>query len=254
MEDNRSIAQKKFGVSSILNQVPDASRVLVLAPHPDDEIIGCGGALLRHVKKGAKIKVLYMTDGRHGRLSSVSEEDTIEIRQTEAKAANETLGVRELEFWEYIDDYLEMNDESVDRLLELLNDYKPDLVYVPYFLDEHKDHWSTNYILVECMKKQSFDFSILAYETWTPLMPNFIVNITNEWETKLEALGWYESQQRLFRIVELCDHLNSFRGVRFRLNKFKYCEAFFRSEPNQYATLFDKLFFLNPIDRWKTWN
>src|ERR1043166_7647856 len=83
---------------------PQGKKIVVLAPHMDDEVIGCGGTLCKHVRNGAEVIVVYMTDGRYGstalqRLKGEErkrrERELIEVRKREARLAMETLGVKE---------------------------------------------------------------------------------------------------------------------------------------------------------------
>src|SRR5215471_17732082 len=83
---------------------PQGRKIVVLAPHMDDEVIGCGGALYKHVRNGAEVTVVYMTDGRYGSSAlhlltgaerKRREGELIEVRKREAQLAMETLGVKE---------------------------------------------------------------------------------------------------------------------------------------------------------------
>src|SRR5437879_4633880 len=74
------------------------SNVLVISPHPDDESIGCGGTLRRHVLQGDIVQAVFLTSGErggHGR----SREDTMRIREQEAREAAAILGLAQIEFW-----------------------------------------------------------------------------------------------------------------------------------------------------------
>ena len=78
------------------------SRILVLSPHPDDESIGCGGTLRRHVLGRDQVKVVFLTSGERGGHGRPPEE-TRQVREAEARAAGRILGVRRLEFWQQPD-------------------------------------------------------------------------------------------------------------------------------------------------------
>ena len=91
------------------------SRILVLSPHPDDEAIGCGGTLLRHVGQGDNVRVVFLTSGEkggHGR----SEADTLRVREQEAREAARILGVRQQEFWREPDGALKATAAVVDSV------------------------------------------------------------------------------------------------------------------------------------------
>ena len=75
-------------------------KVLVFAPHPDDETIGCGGSLALHIKAGDPVKVVFLTNGAKGDSSGeIAKESYVELRKDEANKACAFLGVTDLEFW-----------------------------------------------------------------------------------------------------------------------------------------------------------
>src|SRR5437879_6354637 len=87
-----------------------ANRVLVLAPHPDDESIGCGGALCLHQQRGDAISVVFLTSGERG-LPGMAEESVRSLREAEAASAAEVLGVVGL-------DFLRLPDQGVANYIE----------------------------------------------------------------------------------------------------------------------------------------
>ena len=116
-------------------------RVLVLAPHPDDETFGCGGALALHQQSGDPVKVVFLTSGELGQW--VGEQDskaTRDRREAEVREALSRLGVADFDFWRYPDRAVEADGELVARLEETLAASQPTLVYAPSPLDLHPDH------------------------------------------------------------------------------------------------------------------
>ena len=115
------------------------SRILVLAPHPDDEAIGCGGALLRHGQQEDVVQVVFLTSGEkggHGR----AEADTKSRREGEARSAAHILGLQSIEFWGLPDGGVRASRAAVARLQAKLDDFKPDTVYVTHDREMHSDH------------------------------------------------------------------------------------------------------------------
>ncbi len=113
-----------------------AKRVLVISPHPDDESIGCGGAIRDHVLRGARVRVVFLTSGEkggHGR----SAEETIRIREAEATAATEVLGVEKIEFWREPDGACRASTGLVARLGGVLLQWRPQVLYVPHDREMH---------------------------------------------------------------------------------------------------------------------
>src|SRR4249920_3854166 len=91
---------KTVKYNSALVWEPEGSRILVLAPHMDDEVIGCGGTLVRHIRNGAEVTIVFMTNGRYGSKKAQEnkvdhkEADLVQTRKSEAMLALKTLNVR----------------------------------------------------------------------------------------------------------------------------------------------------------------
>jgi len=221
---------------------PEAPKVLVLSPHPDDEAIGCGGIIYQHYLAGENTTVVFLTDGSQGKTRGMPEGQVIRQRQEEAKKAASVLGVRSMFFWDYKDGQLRVNKESVYKMRTLINTVIPDVIYLPCFVDEHPDHRATNGIFVEACSELVSDFRVFAYEVWTPLIPNCLINITKVMSKKLEALECYESQVALFNIAETAKNLNAFRAGRVRLRGYQYAEGYFSCELKEYLHIYNKIF------------
>src|SRR5436190_20714794 len=117
--------------------------VLVLAPHPDDETIGCGGALCLHAARGDRITTIFLTSGELG-LKHLQRERAWAIREKEAKAAAKILGITDLIFLR-CSDWTLGNEvpKAVGLLRPILKRTKPKLVYLPHPDDGHPDHKAT---------------------------------------------------------------------------------------------------------------
>lgn len=221
---------------------PESPKVLVLSPHPDDEAIGCGGVIYQHYLAGEEVTVVFLTNGSQGRTRGVSEEEIIRQRKKEAEKAAKVLGIHNIIFWNYKDGDLCLSKESIERMRTLINTITPDVVYLPCFIDEHPDHRATNRIFVEVCSEIIPNFKVFAYEVWTPLIPNCLINITNEMNKKLEALECYKTQTALFNISKLAENLNAFRAGIIRLRGYQYAEAYFFCELKKYLQIINKIF------------
>ncbi len=229
---------------------PGAEQVLVLAPHMDDETIGCGGTLALHAQRGARITVVFLTDGRNGS-SEVNtlygeererkQRELVELRTTEARAALQRLGIDRMVCLGAEDGALEKCDRTADRLREVLLKEQPEIVYLPFYLEEHADHRATSRVLLDAVAGTSLQFQCMGYEVWTPLFPNCLVRIDSVADTKKQALGEYRSQ------LEQCDYLHASLG----LNAYRsagllnppgfhggYAEAFHVTPLSQYREQF----------------
>ena len=140
--------------------------VLVLAPHPDDEIIGRGGTLLRLVRAGARITVLQATDGS----ASASLEDAPpDIRKTirldEASAVANAAGFEPHDLLARGQPGVRMRDELVKRLRDTLGEIRPALVFSPFLADVHPDHLTLNRILPPPWSNMPRDgMTVIGYE------------------------------------------------------------------------------------------
>src|SRR4051794_39859651 len=113
--------------------------VLVISPHPDDESIGCGGTIRRHVVNGDQVQVIFLTSGEkggHGR----TESQTIKLRERESAAAQRILGVQRIEFYRESDGALRSRPALIKRLVDTLRIWRPKIIYVPHAHEMHTDH------------------------------------------------------------------------------------------------------------------
>ena len=188
-------------------------RVLVLAPHPDDEVIACGGSLALHAKAGDPLKIVFATNGAKGDLSEkMTREEYVELRQKEAWEACACLGVTDLEFWSYEDRALAGSRGALRQMMDLLEGFRPELVYAPSPLEFHPDHRATCLLLCDAIGSCSQDFQVAFYEIGQPLSVNHLVDITGVLELKKRALGFYKSQLKEREYEDFTIALNRYRS------------------------------------------
>lgn len=205
------------------------NRILVLSPHPDDESIGCGGTLLRHVKRGDQVHLVVLTSGEkggHGR----SEAETIRVREQEAQTAARILGVRHLEFWHERDGAVRATRPAVERLCAKLKAIRPDTVYVTHDREMHPDHRGAVRLLRQAMRRiGGIPPDVLMYEVWTPTQRlDEIVDISPFIDRKLRAIRAYRSQCAVVGFVEAVRGLNRYRGEFHSWPDGDYAEVFTR--------------------------
>jgi len=217
------------------------NNILVLAPHPDDDVIGCGGILDIYQKKGAKITIAYMTDGRKG--NPKYDEDALVVqRREEARKATAVIGIDKLMFLENRDAELSSTPKAVKELRDILHEVKPEAVFLPFLLDNHQDHRATNDILIKSSLKYKAPLTCYGYEIWTPIaMPNFFVNITDQIEVKRQAIEQHHSQTELCHIADCMLGLCRYRSLPYNLKGVFYVEAFFRCNLDEYKRLWQSI-------------
>ena len=213
---------------------PGGGCIVVLAPHMDDEVLGCGGTIARHVRAGASVTVIFLTDGRHGSMTNgvVGESERVRrqheliaIRKQEAGRAGEVLGVHAVIFLDAEDRQLRSDIHAAGRLRDVLDSRRPNLVYLPFFLDRHPDHRAANDVLLTATAGTALDFECRGYEVWTPLFPNCLVRIDETIELKKSAMACYQSQLAEMDYLHHVLGLNAYRSS--ALGKaVRFAEAF----------------------------
>ncbi len=189
--------------------------VLVIAPHPDDEVIGCGGAIRLRVERGERVSVVFLTSGE---LASkhLPREQVWEIREAEARAAAKILGLAKLYFLRQPDWMLGDHAKATTTALKaILEPEQPAVIYLPHSDDGHPDHQATLPILRAALRRcPGLKPELLAYEIWTPLTAHDVtVDITWVMPRKLRALRAHRSQLGEFDYVKAVTGLNQFRGA-----------------------------------------
>ena len=190
-------------------------KVLIIAPHPDDETIGCGGALCLHAGRGDELAAVYLTSGELG-LKQLSRRKAWQTREQEAGRAARILGISRSFFFRlpdwYVTDHVE---EAAGKLGRVLERWKPDLLYLPHALEWHPDHKSALPILQMALRAARLPGpAARAYEVWTPLTEyDQVEDIGAVMARKLRALRAHRSQLTEFDYLRAVSGLNQFRGA-----------------------------------------
>jgi LmbE family N-acetylglucosaminyl deacetylase len=213
---------------------PGSGKVVVLAPHMDDETLGCGGTIARHVQAGAQVTVVFLTDGRYGASYAgmteyerdVRQREIVAIRKKEARCAAGILGVQSLLFLDAEDLRLRMDRRVPGLLRATLQQEQPQCVYLPSFLEQHCDHRAANGVLLAAVTGTGLQFECRGYEIWTPLIPNCVVKIDATVELKKRALACYQSQLAQTDYVHAALGLNAHRSLALGGKAGEFAEAF----------------------------
>jgi len=217
---------------------PGRSRVVVLAPHMDDEVIGCGGTIARHVRAGSDVAVIFLTDGRHGGGANIPQADLVGVRKAEARRAAQILGVRAVTFLDAEDTRLRSDHAVAGRLRVILERERPEIVYLPCFMDAHPDHRATTRVLLAATRGSALRFECRAYEVWTPLVPNCLIRIDDTVHLKQQALSCYESQLAVMDYLHGSLGLNAFRAMGLGSHAARFAEAFHSLELAEYRRVY----------------
>ena len=221
----------------IARELPQ-EQVLVLAPHPDDEIIGPGGTLIGHSDAGGDVTVVYLTDG--GGVDR-DRESLIRTRRREAEAVGELLGLEQI-FWNHPDTRLDPRRAEAD-LRRLFEDHRPDSIYLPSYFEHHFDHYAANALLARVLQASESQAMICSFEVWDALpTTNWVVDVSSHLERKLEAMELYETPMRYSDFVELCRHRSALHYLLHvdsrRRSPEGAAEAFLRQSAVDFRTAF----------------
>lgn len=200
--------------------------VLVIAPHPDDEAIGCGGAVCKHVAAGDRVTAVFLTSGELG-LKHLPRPKAWQIRETEAQRSAKILGITNIEFLRLPDwtaaDHIA---DGARRLVPVLERERPVVIYLPHPSEWHPDHRAALPILRAAGRRARLaELELRGYEVWTPLAEfERVEDITAVLPRKLRALRVHRSQSAEFDYVRAVRGLNQFRGE--LAGKCRFAEVF----------------------------
>lgn len=181
-----------------------AESVLVVAPHPDDEVFGCGAAIAQLNSAGAKVTVLLVTDGAAAGADEAERSRISRVREDESKAALAILGggrvvsagLPDRGTWE-------KRSEILSSIARLLAETSPQLVFVPSPAEVHPDHRSVAHAFLEMAKQDTLGRPLFStsgkalvafYEVSQPIRPNFLLDATSFIAAKDRAMAAFVSQ------------------------------------------------------------
>ncbi len=208
--------------------LPEAENILVLAPHPDDEALGCAGTILQLNRKGASSTVVFLTNGEC--LNGEPSADIAAKRQKEAEACTKMLGCKEALFLNSPDGEIGRHTEDLSqKISDVIKRIKPDIIFAPSPIDYHADHIATSKIALNLLNNLN-SFRLAFYEVYSTLRFNFLVDITEVAELKKQAIHNYVTS--LFGKPEV--YVNAALGLNAQRSIFVqrngYFEAFYLLE------------------------
>jgi LmbE family N-acetylglucosaminyl deacetylase len=193
--------------------------VLALAPHPDDLEIGCGGTLAEHAKRGDEVHIYVATSGDVG--------GDAQVRRDEQVSSAKILGIKKVHWGSFEDTHLPEASQALMAELEaIVQELKPDTVYVNHHEDTHQDHRELAQVARSVTR---YVPNVLSYETPSTLRfdPTVFMNTAETLKQKLDALDAHKSQVERthirLNIIEIALATSHFRGVQ---GKMSCAEAF----------------------------
>jgi LmbE family N-acetylglucosaminyl deacetylase len=211
--------------------------VLVVAAHPDDEALGCGGTIAQLVANDCEVSVIFMTNGADARGKS---HQAAKIRQTAAQKATRALGIKHCQMLDLPDN--QMDGMSLLDIVQKLEAAVANKVFTTVFThhggDLNIDHRLTYQAVLTAFRPQPHEtvkrilcFEVNSSTEWggssqMTFSPNYFVDITSTWDAKVMALDHYSDEMRDFphtRSIEAVEALSVVRGTSVGLTK---AEAF----------------------------
>jgi LmbE family N-acetylglucosaminyl deacetylase len=206
-------------------------KILVIAPHPDDEILGCGGTMIKNIKEGNEVYVCIVTKGYPPLFNA----ERTELNRKDTMACHKAIGVKETFYLDFPSTQLETvpRFEFNGKILDVVRRLTPDEVYIPHWGDMQKDH---QIVAEACMVavrpkympqvKRVYGYETMSETAWNApniqneFIPNVFVDISDTLEEKKMALSYFKLQVSDFpdaRSLEAIEALAKYRGALMNL-------------------------------------
>lgn len=208
------------------------NRALVFAPHPDDEVLGCGGLLAAFQAAGIPAHAVLVTSGDYGEHGKAG----TAVREDETRAATSLLGVASVEFWREKDRGVRCDTRTIAKAREAIVASGADLILTPSIHEIHPDHRATAWLVIEACRAlvlEGRDLRVAMFEIGAPLARvDVLVDITAHEARKREAVKLYHSQLDISPFDDFIFALNRFRTYTMPAG-VAYAEAYCLLTPEQ---------------------
>ena len=212
-------------------------KIFVIAPHPDDEILGCGGTIIRNIAEGNEVYICVVTKG----LPPLFNPERSDEQRQDTIACHERIGIKKTYYLDYPAAMLEKVEryELNGKILGVIKEILPDEVYIPHWGDMQKDHQIVAEAAMVALRpkyhpqvKKIYGYETMSETAWNApnvqneFIPNVFVDITDFIEAKKEALALFKLQVSPFpdaRSLGAIEALAKYRGA---LMDMKAAEAF----------------------------
>jgi len=228
--------------------------IIVFAPHPDDEVIACGGTIIQKIQEGYDVNIVFMTDGSHSHsavlniFTNPTPSELRKIRKEEAINASKVLGVskEKISFIDAEDTFLKesinMASDKIENILKSFNNLEQ--IYLPHQEELHQDHSLTNVIVTNVLKKLNLNIEIFKYIVWDEKTEKefdfslrstvnksieqtkrkekeIVIDISDVLEQKIQALKEHKSQVELISLSQTKPVLPILMFERLRKKKYE---------------------------------
>lgn len=222
-------------------KAPFGKSMLVLAPHQDDEAIGCGGALILQLRTGNAASIVLLQDGADGHDElGMSRQELTKLRNEESRRAAAAVGVEPPVFLDHAV-LAESLPQASEQVRGIITQRRADAVFVPFVLDAHPDHRCANYILAEALKGIDWNVRVFGYEVWGLCIPNVLVVIDEAMEDKMRMLACFTWANSAIDYAHSTKGLNMFHSRMLGAGECRYAERFFELPRKEYIELVERI-------------
>ena len=207
-------------------KLPKNKKVLILAPHPDDEVLGCGGLILLLLKNKCQISIFCLTSGEKREQS---------LREKEFKSIwKKKIG--QFIFFRFNDSELLTSQKDVKKIQKKIIELKPNIILTPFILDDHIDHTNTNKIFLNLYNHFS-NIKIWSYQVYSIIFSNYYLDITSVEKKKFELMKKYKSQMANFDYINWNRGLNAWSSRFANKKKIKFIENYYINDLENYSKI-----------------
>jgi LmbE family N-acetylglucosaminyl deacetylase len=217
------------------------NKLLIVAAHPDDEILGCGGTTARLIREGFEAYTLILGEGitsRDEKRQKTKRRRELDSLKTQIYAANKALGVRDVFIYDFPDNRFDSVPllDIIKVIEKIKSKVKPDIIFTHYENDLNIDHQITYRALLTAARplpgetvKEIYSFEVLSSTEWNfpqRFSPDVFFDISQDMDRKIQAINKYSSELKCF------PHPRSIEGIKINANYWgtrvgmKYAEAF----------------------------
>lgn len=219
--------------------LPSDSTILVFAPHPDDEVLACGGTLALLKKLHCHVTVAIVTDGAMGDPLGYYDEDIVNLRAGESKAGLALLGVDDIRFLGYPDGGFKATGAAKDRFIQLLEEVQPTWIFLPSPLDFHRDHVNVALAALEAWLAWGGRNRLFFWELWQPLPATAVVKIDAVFDLKQQSARCYRLPHRYCDYLGISSQLTGYRSL--YIKDSRQAEAFMEISCRHAESVIDNL-------------
>lgn len=235
----------RLTVQPVVQDLPEGQRILVYAPHQDDETIGAGGLLIKAARAGKVIRTTYVTDGAADTKAGNARETLAPRRREEAGRVWHRIG-GEIQFWDLPCRRIDVSEQNARTMRDQIEEFGPDTVLLPFFLDPPLDHRRTNELLraAHQVRPLPSNLEVWAYQVSAIIAPNVAVDITDVIDEKEAVNELWESQNTSFNYAHYSRGMAAYNSVYLARRTTEeprklYAELFYVTDAPNYIRLLE---------------